>query len=178
MHHIYHTDAFVLKHIPVGEDSKILVLYTKELGLVYAKAQGIRKESSKLRYITQDGMHVSVDLVRGKEIWRLTTASLPHEAHIVRGIQKQQIFSRISALLVRLCTGEEANEELYTTIVRSMTLVQSAKIEELKQVELLSVARILVTLGYLGRDVLDKSDIKQQHTLIRDINRALAESQL
>ena len=43
MHHIYHTEAFVLGSHQSGEDSKIIVLYATGIGLVYAKAQGVRK---------------------------------------------------------------------------------------------------------------------------------------
>ena len=75
MHHIHHTEAFVLGSSPKGEDSKLLRLYTRELGLVYAHAQAVRKLSSKLRFTLQDFSRASVDLVRGKEIWRVTTAT-------------------------------------------------------------------------------------------------------
>ena len=75
MHHLHHTEAYVLGSSPKGEDSKLLRLYTRELGLVYAHAQGVRKLSSKLRFTLQDFSLATVDLVRGREIWRVTTAT-------------------------------------------------------------------------------------------------------
>ena len=68
MHHIYHTEAFVLGSRNVGEANKMLSLYTRELGLVYAHAQGIRLGKSKLRFGLQDFSHATVDLVQGKDI--------------------------------------------------------------------------------------------------------------
>ena len=44
MHHIYETNAFVLKNIPHGEADAMLTLFTEELGLIRALAQGIRYE--------------------------------------------------------------------------------------------------------------------------------------
>jgi DNA repair protein RecO len=195
MHHIHHTDAFVLGHLPKGEDSKILILYTRELGLVYAHAQGIRKLSSKLRFILQDFSRASVDLVRGREVWRLTSASPLHtHSHIRRNRENEKIMARISALLIRLVAGEEANKEVFDVLVRTYALLEASHRtdEQYRALELLSVARILIALGYLSRgtpgveseslfetDIPNSfADIEYQHKLIRDINMALAASQL
>jgi DNA repair protein RecO len=195
MHHIHHSEAFILGSRPKGEDSKLLILYTRELGLIYAHAQGVRKISSKLRYVVQDFSHVQVDLVRGKEIWRLTTAS-PIRSYrdllIVRPAER--ILARMASLLMRLVPGEEASEEVYQTLVRAYALleVHGQSAEDYRALELLSVARILVALGYLSRATpgivhedaegahmpQEFSDIAYQHRLIRDINQALAATQL
>ncbi len=194
MHHIHHTEAFVLGSRPKGEDSKILILYTRELGLVYAHVQGIRKLSSKLRFTLQDLSRANVDLVRGKEIWRVTTASPIHSHTIVTHSPKsERIITHIASLLIRLVTGEEANEEVFRAIARAYDLLSAGNDStDYRMIELLSVARILVALGYISRDILGAgeegegnheapkafTDIAYQHRLIRDINQALAASQL
>lgn len=198
MHHIHHTEAFVLGSRPKGEDSKILILFTRELGLVYAHAQGIRKISSKLRFTLQDFSHASIDLVRGKEIWRVTTASpIGTYSHLRRMPENERILARVTSLIVRLVAGEEANGELFDILVRTYSLLErgAQTPEDFRALELLCVARILITLGYLSRGTpglenmngdpiregaLPKefSDIAYQHRLIRDINQALAASQL
>ncbi|MBP7804918.1 MAG: DNA repair protein RecO [Candidatus Pacebacteria bacterium] len=191
MHHIHHSEAFVLGSRPKGEDSKILILYTRELGLIYAHAQGIRKISSKLRYIVQDFSHVNVDLVRGKEIWRLTTATpIRSHAHITKNRSAEKILARISSLLIRLVPGEEASLEVFKTIERTIGLLESHTKgdEDYRAIELLSVARILIALGYLSRGTpgadhesgvpTEFADSAYQHKLIRDINLALAATQL
>ena len=184
MYHIHHTEAFVLGHKAKGEDSKIIVLYTRELGLIYAHAQGIRKLSSKLRFTLQDFSRVNVDLVRGKEIWRITTASPVSSYKEISYAEKpEKIIARIASLVVRLVKGEEANEEVFKALNRAYDLL-SIKSEktDYKVIELLSVARILIALGYLSRDIEQGeplfNDVAYQHRLIRDINQALAETQL
>ncbi len=185
MHHIHHTEAFVLGSRPKGEDSKVLILYTRELGLIYAHAQGIRKISSKLRFILQDFSHASVDLVRGKEIWRVTTASPIHSyASITHARPSERILAHVEGLLIRLVAGEEANEEVFQILVRTYALLEvpNQSSEDYRALELLSVARILIALGYLTRTEHDaekvSTDIAYQHRLIREINEALSASQL
>ena len=103
MHHIYHTEAFVLGSNQNGEDSKIITLYTKELGLVRAKAQGIRKLASKLRFTLQNFSYAKVDLVRGKEIWRITTASpLDSNTDILCFPEREKVMVHIMSLVARL----------------------------------------------------------------------------
>lgn len=188
MHHIYHTETFVVRSAPVGEDSKTLFLYTKELGLVRARAQGVRKLTSKLRYILQDGAHAQVDLVRGKEIWRIGSAAPFDHVHMET---KESIATRtrVHALLVRLCAGEEANEDIFSALTRMEDLLLRVnKKEEYRTVELISVMRILTALGYLAQDnnLTDEdsfvsavaSDVARQHRMIQTINSALQASQL
>ena len=43
--------------------------------MIYASASGVRKMSSKLRFVLQDFAYIKVDLVRGKDFWRLTSAT-------------------------------------------------------------------------------------------------------
>ena len=195
MHHIHHTEAFVLGSRAKGEDSKILILFTRELGLIYAHAQGLRKISSKLRYVVQDFARVNVDLVRGKEIWRLTTATPVHSyAHLRQSRESERILARIASLLMRLVAGEEPSGEIYGALTRTYDLLETAgkNTDDYRALELLAVARILTALGYLSRaslgtptlyedaDAIPKefSDIAYQHRLIRDINQALSASQL
>ena len=195
MHHIHHTDAFVLGSSPKGEDSKLLRLYTRELGLVYAHAQAVRKLSSKLRFTLQDFSLASVDLVRGREIWRVTTATPVHSYSAIRKDRaSERILARVNSLLIRLVTGEEPSDEIYEIIAGTYDLLEKGgrTPEEYRALELFSVARILIALGYLPRDTMGEatlfesanampktfSDLAFQHGLIRDINQALLATQL
>jgi DNA repair protein RecO len=192
MHNIHHTEAFVLGSSPKGEDSRLLKLYTRELGLVYAHAQGLRKLSSKLRFTLQDFSRATVDLVRGKEIWRVTTAAPMHTyASVRQNPAAERILSRANSLLVRLVTGEEPSEEIFAILSETYDLLEKevGTPESYRALELFTIARILIALGYLSRDTFRESafdegvpealgDAAYQHRLIRDINQALAATQL
>jgi hypothetical protein len=74
MHAIYTTPGFIIGSRPSGEAGKLISIFTRDLGLVFASAQGIRFEKSKLRPFTQDYSFGEFSFVRGKEYWRLTSA--------------------------------------------------------------------------------------------------------
>lgn len=154
-HHIYTTDAFVIDSTLTGEADRFYTLFTKELGLVRAKATGVRLQKSKLRYSLQDFSLSTVALVRGKEIWRLTSARLNdnlftryrNDKHILH------VIAQISALLRRLVGGEEKNEKLFTIIQDAFEFLQSKETwaGELKWFEIITVLKIIENLGYLRR---------------------------
>ena len=126
MHHIYHTEAFILGTRQHGEDSKIITLYTNELGLVRAKAQGVRKISSKLRFTLQNFAYAKVDLVRGKEIWRITTASpIDSNMDILCFPEREDVVAHVTSLVSRLVAGEERNDEIFFILKNLFEILRS-----------------------------------------------------
>ena len=193
MHHIYHTKALILGSREFGEAGKYYFLLTRELGLVYARAQGVRKLSSKLRYVLQDFSYVNVDLVRGREFWQVTSASKTNELEtLVQEKVKFKIFINIARLSRRLLSGEEGNEKLFDDLVNSLKVLEVAKTkEEIQNIEILAVLRILNNLGYIGEaeklsevihsplsdELLGELKVKRK-LAIGHINKALRETQL
>lgn len=158
MHHIYHTEAIILGSNDFGETGKFYSIFTRELGMINATAQGIRKMSSKLRYVLQDFNYVKVDLVRGKDLWRITSASKTNE---LEKISKTEIglktLANISKLLKRLLQGEEQNEDLFKDVLSGFYILENKlekndTKEEIQNTEMILVLRILFHLGYLGDD--------------------------
>jgi hypothetical protein len=74
MYHKHTTFAFVLNVSPSGEKNHFITLFTREFGMIRAKAQSVRVADSKLRYALQEFSYIEVSLVKGKEIWRITNA--------------------------------------------------------------------------------------------------------
>ncbi len=66
------TKAFILNEYEQGESDKVYKLFTKDFGVIFALAKSVRKLESKLRFHLEKTKLVSVTLVKGKEIWRLT----------------------------------------------------------------------------------------------------------
>ena len=75
MYHIHHTEGIILGSKNFGEAGRYYFIFTRDLGMIYASAQGVRKMSSKLRYILQDFSYIKIDLVKGKDFWRVASAS-------------------------------------------------------------------------------------------------------
>ncbi len=193
MHHIYHTEALILGSKNYGDSGKVFFLFTRELGMVYATATGIRKMTSRLRYILQDYAYVKVDLVQGKDMWRLTSASKTEESlNFTLNMQALKVFVNISKMLRRLLAGEGANKNMFDDLLKSLFVLSDTRNKsELANVEVMIVLRVLNHLGYIGNDkdisglILSplESDVileisKNRSKILREINKALRETQM
>ncbi|MEK7066116.1 MAG: DNA repair protein RecO, partial [Patescibacteria group bacterium] len=138
-----------------GEANRYLEIFTKDLGLLRAHAQGARYLKSKQRYNLQTFSSAKVSLVRGKEIWRLTSASTTLPAgDLMKDPAKFQLVTRVFSLFKRLVKGEEKDENLYNDLDSSVNFLikNSFDDETFKNFETILVLRILSRLGYISED--------------------------
>lgn len=193
MHHIYHTEGIILGSRNYGETGKCYYIFTRDLGLIFASAQGVRKLSSKLRYVLQDFSYVKVDFVKGKEFWRITSASKTNALEsLTKDSGKFEVLFNVSNLLKRLLAGEDANRTLFLDVLDGLFILENSKdVGELANIEVVLVLRILDNLGYIGGnkslEYLVKSPFekelvfeisKNRKNVLSEINRALRETQL
>lgn len=171
----------------------MISIFTRDFGLVSAVAQGIRLEKSKLRYFAQDHSLGIFSLVRGKELWRLTSAQDGLQA--AEGKDALEMLARVSLLLRRLLQGEEPHPELFGLVESLAVFLKgnaALSAEEMRALESLSVFRILGLLGYIGDDpslaefvgcgrfdldILERAAGKRA-AINQHINKALKESHL
>ncbi len=193
MHHIYHTEGIILGSRNFGEAGRYYSIFTKELGMVRASAQGVRKMHSKLRYVLQDFSYIKVDLVRGKDFWRVTSAGKTNELEsLTKNPEILKITTNVSRLLKKLLQGEEKNEELFVDLIKGFKLLEN-KLDKsyLEGIEMFLVLRILHHLGYIGGDKniadLVLSPINEElftamtthkKVILNEINKALGETQM
>lgn len=193
MHHIYHTEGLILGNRNFGEAGKYYQIFTRDLGMITASAQGVRKLSSKLRFVLQDFSHLKIDLVRGKDFWRITSAS---KTNVLEGITKKpsafRILFNVSRLLKRLLSGEEPNQELFDDFVLGFAILQKTSTrDDPSGIEAVIVLRILANLGYIGEEEAFENLIKSpfeeelvyeaaknKKNILREINKALRETNL
>lgn len=194
MHHQYHTESFILKAEPRGEANMLFTLLSAELGLVRAQATSVRQLKSKLRYTLQPYTWANVSLVKGKGMWRITTASSLEELPQRLTWEGLSVFARISRLLERLIQGEEANQEIYDVVKGGYVFLDNGSVdkETLDNLEHLLVLRILYSLGYIGDndslkyslsttefDAVCLEDMQKfRDVALGEINNALRASQL
>ncbi|HET8574893.1 MAG TPA: recombination protein O N-terminal domain-containing protein [Candidatus Paceibacterota bacterium] len=156
-YHIYQTKAFILGGINVGEDSRLIRFFTHDLGVVQAKAQGVRKLSSKNRAHLQDFSYGSFSYVYGKSGWRLVGAEKDEGFFVMDGLGESQegkenlkTTAKLLALLDRLSPGEEANVTLFTDFESGIQFLfrEHLSEQERKSFETLLASKILFHLGY------------------------------
>lgn len=178
----------------MGEANKLFLIYTKEMGLVRAVAQGVRLNKSKLRFALQDFAYAQVDLVRGRDIWRVTSATTANSFPYARSDrQSLLLIARISKLIERLCDGEEAHEKIFNDFIQALYLLDDPNTsnETRTALELHLVLRIMNTLGYIGESgalaryleaefstIETDNLLKERQSIIAHINKALNESHL
>lgn len=172
----------------------MLSIYTLEYGLVYAQAQGIRLNKSKLRFALQDLSYAKIDLVRGRDVWRVTSATpINSFAYARTDMGSIALMLRVSKLIERLCNGEEGNRDVFADIIQSFMVLdsESVAVETREALELHLVLRILNQLGYIGdnKDLVNYLDggfesekakevLFNKKSIVMAINQALRESQL
>lgn len=185
MHTLHTTDAFVLASYPHGESNRVYKLFTREHGLLYAHGQGVRELRNRNRYALRVAAYFSVTLVRGREVWRITSAREVSHDHSRLPIEARRVLS----LLGRLLPLHEPSALVFDTLERLITPLRVVS-EGRHLCEALTVIRVLDTLGYVGRPFLDP-DIpfflaidmsdpfavaevgKREHSLMRAVNNAL-----
>ena len=195
-YHVHKTPGLVLQVTPRGESNVFIVIFTRELGLIKATAQGVRHLKSKLRYGIQKYNVSQFSFVYGKNVWRLTNAVPKYSTYY--NLKKDKgaitIVGNTCSLLQRLLTGEEKNSELFDLVINGISFLENSKLSEkdMEHFEFLFVLRILYNLGYIsgsaGLELLALGSVWNDNTLedvssyrkeaVTVINRAILESQL
>lgn len=192
MHHIYHTEGIILGSGNFGETGKYYSIFTRDLGMIFASAQGVRKISSKLRFVLQDFTYVKIDLIKGKDFWKITSASKTNKLEKLSEPEVFKVFVNISKLLKRLLMGEDPNEILFVDLLKGLFILEKSKtVDELRNIEAIIVLRILNNLGYIGGNEILKDFIrspfeedlvfkvsKNRTKILYQINKALKETHL
>jgi DNA repair protein RecO len=193
MHHIYHTEGLILSSADWGEAGRHYAIFTRDLGMIHARATGVRKLSSKLRFTLQDFAFVKIDLVQGKNYWRVTSASKTNELeNLAKNRATFSVFSNIAKLLKRLLAGAEQNETLFSDLINGLLILEKTeKREDLQNIEAIIVLRILNNLGYIGGNEVLQNLIKSpfeenlifevsksRSQVLSQINKALKETHL
>ncbi len=190
MYQKYHTDALVLGSRESGEADRVYALFTRDFGLVRARATAVRKEGSRMRYALQNYSRANISLVRGKRGWRAAGASA---VKIATGEKESiAVFARISELTVRLLHGEEENQYLFSALADAHDALMQENCPARATIEIVCVARVLYALGYISAeahatalfthtayaDEFLREAETMQDKLLSSINRAITETHL
>jgi DNA repair protein RecO len=167
VYHVYVTHGFVVGSTPYGEANARIVLFTRELGLLRVQAQAIRELRSKLRYSVQTLAFGTFGLVRGRELWRLTTAE---QKTVLDVSESRVLFAKVLVLVERLVHGEEPDPILFIFLEELFQFLKQNSLTEaeLSRLELIAVLRVLHHLGYVGEEPL-LAELTHNELLSRDL---------
>ena len=194
-YHMYITDAIIVRGIDYSEGDSQKIIFTRDLGLLSARAQSIRKLASKLRFSLQDYHLSRVSLINGKAGWRIVSARFEESffEYFRNDKSKLKALARVISLTEKITPYEEKNSEIFFALI---LFVEDLKIfnteEEIKNIECVYALRTLHRLGYLLEDAqffeflenkpLEKDSLIRisniREKAISVINMALKESHL
>lgn len=153
MHTLHTTPAFVINSYQRGESDRVFRMYTRDLGLVYAHARGVREMRNRNRYALATGTCADVTLVRGKEAWRITSvrsgALVPTSPREVRSRIR-----KILSLLTGLTARDDPDHGLFA-LVQGAERAFTEQAHHRDAIEMLTVLRLLHAMGYIDAGSLD-----------------------
>ncbi|TSC70404.1 MAG: DNA repair protein RecO (recombination protein O) [Parcubacteria group bacterium Gr01-1014_49] len=160
MRHKYETRGIVLSRAPAGETNALITLLTPSLGLVRARAQGLRRSGAKLAAALTTFAESNVVLVRGKEGWRVTGALLEESWFMkMDRLHPRRRAARVSGLLLRLVAGETHDPLLFPIMRGFFGALASLPEETHDAAEMLAALRALSALGFDAGDIPGESSL-------------------
>lgn len=189
MRHKYETRGIVLARVPAGETHARLALLTEDLGIVWARAAGVRRPGGKLAASLATFVESNLVLVAGKEGWRITGAVLV-ENWFKRFTEPdaRRCAARVAGLALRLSPGEAPNTTLLPILRNFFNAIARNSAASCEGAELVAVAGILAALG-LDDEAVDPAGMSfspahlahvasERERYITRINRGIAASGL
>jgi recombinational DNA repair protein (RecF pathway) len=166
-----------------------LVLYTEKFGLIYCVTQSVRELKSKMRYHTNRYSLVTVDLVQGRDIWRMTGIHENISSLNFAGSLWYELLSNFTQLINRLCSGEEPSTEIWNNIEHLYNNYSDIDESNHSYYEIIFTMRLLQSLGYWdGKEEFlnnynynqDYFDYIENHkiSLVTTINQRIHDTQL
>ncbi|MBI5406036.1 recombination protein O N-terminal domain-containing protein [Candidatus Kaiserbacteria bacterium] len=175
MRHKYETRGIVLSRTPLGEANAYVTLLTRELGLVRARAQGVRAQGAKLAASLATFAESSLVLVRGKEGWRVAGAILEEEWFTqMRHPASRAAASRVSGLFLRLVAGETPDPELFPLVTGFFRALATLPEDAHEAAEIRAALCILAALGLVAGEIPGEAS-EFTPAILADVRRKRAE---
>lgn len=145
----YTTNALILDIYNVGENDLLIKVFTFDFGLIFAMAKSARKVESKLKMHLKKNRYVSITVVRGREMYRLTGA-----VEMFSDI-KIESSSVVSEAVDRFIKAEGRHSQLFNKLqgLASMGM-------EKKSLRIVSYLITLIDLGYADVSILGFKDLE------------------
>ena len=124
----YVTDAINLKSYNLNDADKIMIMYSKDNGLIKGVAKGIKKPKSKLGARMDLLVANSLQLIKGRSMDTIIQAQTINNFKKSReDIDKLMLSSYISELVMNFGEGSEsASEEIYDLLYKALNSISGA----------------------------------------------------
>ena len=164
MYRKHHTRGIIIGSKIEGDSSRRVNIFTENFGLVSARVQGSRSNSSKMRGSSQDFCFGEFSLVHGKGGWRMVSARAHKNFYemLRSSPAKIKIAGNIFNLIKKLVSEEahtppaptklSVESGLFSIVSNFLNFLIKAKEQDITLAECLTLMRILHSLGYMRHD--------------------------
>ena len=163
MYTTYNTEALFIEK-KIKDKDALLLVFTKDLGLLYVFAIGVLKEKAKLKHLIEPGSLATVSLIKGKNRWILK--GVENHKKILKDFQSQAVFFRF---VKNLIPQEQKEEELFEYLIKILSSpMQSREI---------ILNKMLKILGYSNKSTEELLSLPEKNRL-EVIQKLLQETQI
>ncbi len=147
----YTTKALVCGSVDSYTSDRSYLLFTRDVGMLWATARSVREEKSKQRNALQDFSFIRVSLVKGKSGWRIGSVEAQGNPFLYADTRVQREFvSYIVKQLRRYVHGESAIVHIYDDVEK--ILKNNQELGNVVSTKTVFLLRLLETLGYVAPD--------------------------
>ena len=150
-------EGIILRTYPLGDTSRIAVLYTLQRGLVRGVAKGSRQPRSRFAGVLEplSRIRAMIYVKEGRELDLMSSADLVESlARVEWGLEKITHCQAAIELVDRLVWGEESHEALYYLLLKALRRLAKVPEDGLSTVTLAFQLQASALLGY--RPALDR----------------------
>ena len=141
------TEGIVLSELRFRDTSKILTIYTKELGKISVMAQGAYRPKSKLLASTQPFSYNEFQFSKGKNFYYINQIDIIDTFYNIRDNMERIVFGFfILELLDKSIIEEEKNEKIFILLLKGLKILSNLDREYLKFI----VSYELKYISFLG----------------------------
>jgi DNA repair protein RecO len=149
-YHMYTTEALVCGVAEQHQSDCSYLLFTKDLGMIWASARSVREERSRQRYALQLFSVITISLLRGKSGWKIgSVISLQNYYHCTKNRDERNAVVRLFKVVRQYIHGEEANESLFKELQQGCQLICESNQKNVEHIAIMYTVRMLRLLGYV-----------------------------
>ncbi len=150
---VYTLSGFILEVKDVGEFDKRITLFSKERGIIEAKAISSGKPGSKLRGFLVRFCFVYIDVVHGRTGYRLIRARSGDQGFLIHKKEAYFVLARFSKLIGSILPEEVLHEGTFQTFFNLMEFLEKNIITDNKinTTYYYYALRLFKELGYVDK---------------------------
>lgn len=127
------TEGVVLSETRFRDTSKILTIYTRELGKVSVMAQGAYRPKSKLLASTQPFSYNEFQFSKGKNFYYINQVDIIDTFYNIRNQMERIVFGFfLLELLDKSIVEEEKNEKIFSLLIKGLSILSTMDKDYLK----------------------------------------------